>query len=206
MPRPLISVTPRKSATRRYREGVAPAKVLRVPLTDNIHKVLPVLVQVTLRHNVWLARPLVLDHHPLRHLTHNLESGNEIFLRVSGAEAEANPTLDEGSRGKPNNNDGKLALEALPRKGGNLGRVVEHHGNNGGVHVTKHLASHPLQANPKHVGVAAKLLNLVPPLGGPVGPHDHSEGEGSLLGASRSHAARMRRPRAHPAQQLNQLP
>ena len=75
----------------------------------------------------------VLDIDRLADFIAGLEQAVEIVLGVGGGEAEAGAGGDERGGRVTDDDDGDFALEHLVGEGRDFGRVVEQHGDDGGV-------------------------------------------------------------------------
>mmetsp|Transcript_16757 Transcript_16757/g.33535 ORF Transcript_16757/g.33535 Transcript_16757/m.33535 type:complete len:418 (+) Transcript_16757:562-1815(+) len=206
LPTPLIPIPTRKPPVRLNRQRVPPREMLCIPVPDDICAMLPALaLHLGRGRHVRSPRPLVLDHHPVRHFVHHAQGGDEVVLGVGGGDAEADARLDERRGREADDDDGELAHDALARERRDLGRVVEHHGNHRAVLVAQHLAPHPLQPCTEEVGVALEVLDLLAALARAVLARNHAQREACLLHGGGRHRASVDGPWRAAAQKLDDL-
>jgi hypothetical protein len=85
----------------------------------------------------------------------------EVHPCVTSRDAKASSGHENGHGGKANYHNRKAALQALARKGSNLGRVVKHHGHDRRVELAQHIQTHFLKAHPKVIRIVAERLQLL---------------------------------------------
>jgi hypothetical protein len=97
----------------------------------------------------------------------------EVRSCVTSRDAKASSGHENGHGGKANDHNREATLQALARKGSNLGRVVKHHGHDRRVELAQHIQTHLLEAHPKVIRIVAERLQLLFTNVGTVFSHDN---------------------------------
>ena len=147
---------------------------------------------LALHWGLWLStgtstedRTAVSDLDEAGHLLDLDEGLLELGARVTGRDAEAAATEDNGGGGEANGDNGHVALKALAGKGQDLGRVVKEHGDDGRVVVAIDMDPHFDELAAEVVGVVLEVSQLLSAHLAALLARDDTEGGDHLAGEGR---------------------